>query len=75
MEADVAMDCLECLEVAGKTVKCLRLYGGAQGENELLIEFADGTSFSCCLESKSYLKATVFRSTAGNPEVLREYTI
>jgi hypothetical protein len=75
MEANVAMDCLECPEVAGKTVKWLRFYGNDQGENELLIEFADGTSFSCCLESKSNLKATVFRSTAGTPEVLREYKI
>ena len=30
----MAMDCIECPEVAGKTVKCLRLYGSTQDENE-----------------------------------------
>jgi hypothetical protein len=66
-------DCMECPELAGKTIKSLRLYKNSDQGNEVIIDLTDGTSFSCCLETKSTLSATLFRSSTGTPEVLRSY--
>ncbi|KAA6459132.1 hypothetical protein DYQ86_17865 [Acidobacteria bacterium AB60] len=63
----------ECPEVAGKTIQTLRVYQNGDEGDEILIEFADGTSFSCCLEIKSALTASLFRPTAGTPEVIQSY--
>jgi hypothetical protein len=68
-------DCLECLELAGKTIKSLRLYKNSDQGNEVVIDLTDGTSFSCCLETKSTLSASLFRSGAGTPDVLRNYEL
>ncbi len=67
-------DCLECPELAGKTIKSLRLYKNSDQGNEVVIDLTDGTSFSCCLETKSTLAAILFRFCVGTPEVLRSYT-
>jgi hypothetical protein len=66
-------DCVECSELAGKTIKSLRIYKNNDQGNEVIIDLTDGTSFSCCLETKSTLSATLFRSGIGTPEVLRNY--
>jgi hypothetical protein len=69
----MADDCVECPELAGKTIKSLRLYKNSDQGNEVIIDLTDGTSFSCSLETKSTLSATLFRSCIGTPEVLRNY--
>ena len=63
----------ECPEVVGKTIQALRVYQNHDEGNEVVIDFTDGTSFSCCLEIKSVLAATLFRPGAGTPEVIRSY--
>ena len=63
----------ECPEVAGKTIQTLRVFQNHGEGDEVLIEFTDGTSFSCCLEIKSMVTASLFRPTAGTPEVIRSY--
>lgn len=68
-------DGLDCLEVSGKTIKSLKLYESDGGGCEVLLDFTDGTSFSCCMESRSNWKASLFRSGGGTPEVLRDYQI
>jgi hypothetical protein len=69
----MADDCVECPELAGKTIKSLRLYKNSDQGNEVVIDLIDGTCFSCCLETKSTMSATLFRSGAGTPDVLRSY--
>lgn len=63
----------ECPELAGKTIEVLRVYRKHDEGDEVLIEFTDGTSFSCCLEIKSALSASLFRPCAGTPEIIRSY--
>ena len=64
--------CFECPEVVGKIIQALRVYENRDG-NEVVIEFADGTYFSCCLETKPVLTATLFCSCTGTSEVVRSY--
>ena len=70
----VADRLFECPEVAGKTIQALRVYQNHDDGDELLIEFTDGTSFSCCLETKSVLTASLFRPCPGTPEIIRSYS-
>ena len=69
----MADGCVECPEVVGKIIQALRVYENRDEGNEVVIEFADGTYFSCCLETKPVLTATLFRSCTGTPEVVRSY--
>jgi hypothetical protein len=64
---------VDCKEVIGKTVSSLRLYPSDSGSVEIVIEFADGTSFSSSYESHSVLKASLIRTGIAAPEVLRTY--
>ena len=66
-------DIIECTEIVGKIVKCLKLYLSNSDAAELQIDFEDGTSFSCALENKPSLKASLIRAGIGTPEVLRDY--
>jgi hypothetical protein len=65
----------EVPEVVGKVVKSIKLYRSDPDCTELLIDFIDGTSFSCILENKPSIRATLIRTGIGTPEVLREYPI
>lgn len=64
---------VECPELKGKIVGNLRIYNNSGDSQEVLIDFTDGTSFSCCFEVKANTKASLFRGGVGTPEVLREY--
>jgi hypothetical protein len=66
-------DMIECTEIVGKVVKCLKLYRAAPDAAELQIDFEDGTSFACILESKPSVKASLIQTGVGTPEVLRDY--
>lgn len=63
----------ECADLAGKTVQTLRVYENCERGNEVVIEFTDGTAFSCGLEAKCVASAMLFRPSDGTPEVLRYY--
>jgi hypothetical protein len=69
----VADGCFECPEVVGKIVQALRVYEDHDEGNEVVIEFTDGTYLACCMETKSVLTASLFRSCKGTPEVLQNY--
>jgi hypothetical protein len=66
-------DIVECTEIVGKVVKCAKLYRADPDAAELQIDFEDGTSFSCILENKSSVKASLIQTGVGTPEVLRDY--
>jgi hypothetical protein len=69
----VANRFFECAELSGKTIQALRVYENPDQRNEIVIEFTDGTAFSCCLETKCVASAVFFRPSNGIPEVLRSY--
>lgn len=70
----MSKDYIECWEVAGKTVKSLRLYATETSVTEILIEFEDGTSFSGSQETKSSLKASLIETGIGEPRVIKNYS-
>ena len=66
-------DSFECSELTGKTIKKLTLFKDSGERCEVLIEFTDGTSFSCALDVQTAIKASLIRTGIGTPDVLREY--
>lgn len=66
---------VDCTEIVGKTVKALKLYVNPVDGYETLIEFTDGTSFSSSVRPSPVVKATLFRGTAGTPEIIRDYEL
>ena len=69
----MAAGSFECPELVGKTIQALRVSENPDHDNEVVIEFTDGTAFSCSLETKCITTAMLFRPTAGTPEILRNY--
>ena len=68
-------DFAECTEVSGKTIQSLRIFKDTGDSTELQIDLTDGTSFSCCLNVKPTIEASVIRSGAGEPAVLHKYDL
>jgi len=66
-------DFVECSEIAGKTVSSLKVYEDPSEDCEVVIEFTDGTTFSCAMEQKLSMKSVLYRGGVGTPEVLRDY--
>jgi hypothetical protein len=66
-------DHFACPELAGKTIKNLKLYKESPDRCEVMIEFTDGTSFTCALDIRSTIKASLIRTGIGTPEILSEY--
>jgi hypothetical protein len=68
-------NCVDCPEVAGKTIKSLKFYEDRGDGCETLIEFTDGTSFSSCVSLQANVKGTLFRGGVGTPEIIRDYEV
>jgi|HubBroStandDraft_2_1064218.scaffolds.fasta_scaffold1613174_2 hypothetical protein len=66
---------VECPEVAGKTIKSLKIYEDDTDGCETLIEFTDGTSFSSTVCHQPAVKGTLFEGCAGTPKIIREYEL
>ena len=65
---------IECNELTNKVVRVLKIYeDGAYGP-EILIEFADGSTFSACLRNHMSIEAKYLRDDGGEPCVLRDYS-
>ena len=71
----MSRDYVECTEVAGKTIKNLRIYEGAIDGCETLIEFTDGTSFSSSVSYQANTKGTLFKGGIGTPQIIRDYEV
>ena len=67
--------CIECTEVAGKTIQNLKIYPDSHEGCEAVIEFNDGTAFSFCVGNKPSIKAVLYRPGTGVPQVLCNYEI
>ena len=68
-------DYVECAEVAGKTIKTLKIYEDDVDGCETLIEFTDGTSFSSSVSYRPAVKGTLFKGGVGTPLVIRDYEL
>lgn len=68
-------DHVECAEVVGKIIKTLNVYEDDVDGCETLIEFTDGTSFSCCVCNEPKAKAVLFKGGIGTPEIIRDYKV
>ncbi len=66
---------VECVEVAGKTIKTLKIYEDDVDGCETLIEFTDGTSFSSSVSCQPVVKGTLFKGGVGTPQVIRDYEL
>lgn len=64
---------VDCQELVGKTVSSLKLYPTDTGTAEIVIEFADGTSFFSSCETRVTLKASLMRTGTATPEILKSY--
>ncbi|QHN03416.1 hypothetical protein FTO74_08605 [Granulicella sp. WH15] len=71
----MAKDYVECTEVAGKTIKTLKIYKDDVDGCETLIEFTDGTSFSSSVSCQPIVKGTLFKGGVGTPLVIRDYEL
>jgi hypothetical protein len=71
----VSKDYVECAEVAGKTIKALKLYEDEVDGCETLIEFTDGTSFSSSVSYQPTVKGTLFEGGVGTPKIIRDYEL
>jgi hypothetical protein len=71
----VPRDYVECAEVAGKTIKTLKIYEDDLDGCETLIEFTDGTSFSSSVSYQPTVKGTLFKGGVGAPLVIRGYEL
>jgi hypothetical protein len=65
---------IECLELAGKTIRVCSVYEDGSYGPEIHIEFTDGTSFSACLKTAISIEAKCLREDGGQPQILRDYT-
>jgi hypothetical protein len=68
-------DYIECPELAGKTIQLLRIHREAGDGTSVQIELADGTSFTCCLSTRSDVQASLYKGGVGAPEVLQSYEL
>jgi len=68
-------DYIECPELSGKTIQTFRIHKDTGDGTNLQIELSDGTSFSCCLNLRPDVKASLYRGGVGTPETIRNYEI
>jgi hypothetical protein len=66
--------CIECSDLAGKTIQTVRIYKDAGDGTEILIELTDGTSFSCNVSQSPTITASLYKGGSGSPEILTNYT-
>jgi hypothetical protein len=67
--------CVECPELAGKTIRTLRIYKDCGEGTEMQIDLTDGTSFSCSLSHQPTVKAALYRGGVGGPDIIHDYDV
>ena len=72
---DMVKDFVDCPELAGKTIRNLRIHKSKTDGVEVQIDLTDGTSFACCISAPPVVSASVYRGGIGTPKVIREYEV
>ena len=62
-------------ELAEKVVAAAKIRRYSDKEQELSLEFTDGTSFSFACCTKLISEATAYRGGVGMPDVIREFKV
>lgn len=61
---------IECPELAGKTIQTFRIHRDTGDGTSVEIQLTDGTSFSCVVNIKPEVNASLYRGGVGSPEIL-----
>ena len=69
------MDDIELPELAGKTISSAKITRPSTHEQEVSLDFGDGTSFSFCSSSRIKSEISVYRGGVGEPEVIRDFAV
>ena len=69
------VDDIELPELAGKIISSAKITRPSVHEQEVALEFSDGTSFSFCCSSKVTSEVSVYRGGVGEPEVIRDLAV
>ena len=62
-------------ELADKVVASAKITRYSDKEQELSLEFTDGTSFSFACCTKLISEATAYRGGVGVPDIIREFKV
>lgn len=65
---------VRCDGLTGKTIQSFSLYEDGPYGPEIHIEFTDGTVFNSCLKTSQTLEAKLLRQSAGQSEVLEDFS-
>ena len=66
---------IECPELAGKTIQEFRIHRDTGEGTNVEIKLTDGTTFSCSLNNRPDVTASLYRGGVGTPEVLQSYKV
>ena len=66
---------IECPELMGKTIQQFRIHRDTGDGPSVEIRFSDGTTFSCALNLRPGVKASLYKGGVGTPEVLQTYEV
>ena len=69
------MNDIELPELVGKIISSAKITRPSVHEQDVALEFNDGTSFSFCCSSKVKSEISVYRGGVGEPEVIRDLTV
>ena len=72
---ETPVDDIRLPELAGKVIVSARITQASVQEQELSLEFTDGTSFSFSCTSKVKSETSLYRGGVGEPEVIRNLTL
>jgi hypothetical protein len=66
---------IECPELTGKTIQAVHIHRDAGDGTNVEIRLTDGTTFSCSLNIRPEVKASIYKGGVGTPEILQNYEI
>ena len=63
---------IECEEVAGRTIRSLKLFEDGPYGPEVSVDFEDGTNFTATLHGKHVLEGKLTKDEGGEPILLQQ---
>jgi len=64
---------VECPDLCGKTIQTLKIFRDLADGTEIQIDFTDGSSFVCCVETRTKVEASLLVCGTGEPKILSKY--
>jgi hypothetical protein len=64
----------ECSDLIGKTIQGCRIFRDSHAGTEIMIDFTDGTSFNCCVQTPAQkVEAKLVICEPGTLETVRSF--